>query len=464
MNRLLVALTLAVADGAALIASGVASWWVKWIENPLLPAGSYLEALPAVVGIQWAIFAALGLYPGLGLSSAGELRRTSYGLTALAAAVTAYTFLSQRGELWSRQIVLTTWVIALLLVPMVRVFVRRLASRWPRWGISTVVLGAGATGARVVALLESRPWLGLRAVAILDDDPSKQGLQVGRLTVSGTIDALPRLAAEGVQHAILAMPGLPGERLTVMLDRIMPHVRHIYLAPALPGCPQVVAEVREFSHTLVLELRQNLLLPTNRCLKRTIDLAGALLGLLACSWLLLLIAAAVALTSRGPVFFGQRRLGQGGRPFTAWKFRTMVRDAEARLQAYLAEHPEARAEWELTQKLKHDPRVTRLGALLRRTSLDELPQLWNIVRGEMSLVGPRPIVEAEVPRYGACFPLYCQVRPGLSGLWQVSGRNETSYDERVALDAYYVRNWSVWLDLVIIAKTLLVVLRGRGAY
>jgi lipopolysaccharide/colanic/teichoic acid biosynthesis glycosyltransferase len=142
----------------------------------------------------------------------------------------------------------------------------------------------------------------------------------------------------------------------------------------------------------------------------------------------------------------------------------MCVDAEAALKSYLDQHPELRDEWNKDHKLKDDPRITRVGKFLRRTSLDELPQLWNILRGEMSLVGPRPIVSAEVSRCGEHFDMYSKVRPGLTGLWQVSGRNDTSYEQRVNLDCYYVRNWSVWLDLYILAKTIRVVLLGKGAY
>jgi lipopolysaccharide/colanic/teichoic acid biosynthesis glycosyltransferase len=142
----------------------------------------------------------------------------------------------------------------------------------------------------------------------------------------------------------------------------------------------------------------------------------------------------------------------------------MVPDADAVLTKYLETHPELKEEWLRDQKLRNDPRITRTGRFLRKTSLDELPQLWNVLRGEMSLVGPRPIVEAEIERYGANFALYTRVLPGLTGLWQVSGRNDTTYPERVALDSYYVRNWSVWLDLYILARTVWVVLAGKGAY
>ena len=201
-----------------------------------------------------------------------------------------------------------------------------------------------------------------------------------------------------------------------------------------------------------------------RVIKRCLDIFLVLL----CSPILLpliaIIGAAVRLGSPGPIFFSHRRISRHGAFFSMWKFRTMVTNSQQLLEDYLETHPEARAEWHKTHKLKNDPRITPIGNFLRRTSLDELPQLWNVLTGSMSLVGPRPIVEEEVDSYGQNFSLYCRVTPGLTGLWQVSGRNTISSRDRVRLDSYYVRNWSPWLDLHILARTAKVVLTGQGAY
>jgi Undecaprenyl-phosphate galactose phosphotransferase WbaP len=178
----------------------------------------------------------------------------------------------------------------------------------------------------------------------------------------------------------------------------------------------------------------------------------------------LFIAILIVLDTRGGVIYGQSRIGKGGRKFKAYKFRTMVPNADQILQDYLDKYPGLKAEWLATHKLKQDPRITRVGSILRKLSLDELPQLWNIVIGDMSLIGPRPIVEAEIEKYGDCFELYKQVRPGLTGLWQVSGRSDTSYERRVELDEFYILNRSFKLDIQIILKTVSVVLNRKGAY
>ncbi len=201
-----------------------------------------------------------------------------------------------------------------------------------------------------------------------------------------------------------------------------------------------------------------------RRIKRAMDVVLGLMLLMLSAPLFLLIGLAILIESGAPVFFRQERVGRGNRRFRIFKFRTMVRNADEVLEQHLANDPDAWLEWETTHKLRRDPRVTRVGRLLRRTSLDELPQLWNVLRGEMSLAGPRPITDAEIRRYGAAFPFYTLTRPGLTGLWQVSGRNDTTYRRRVELDVQYVRRWSPWLDLQLLLRTVRVVLIGKGAY
>lgn len=214
----------------------------------------------------------------------------------------------------------------------------------------------------------------------------------------------------------------------------------------------------------MLNLRNNLSRPYNRVIKRIFDLTLTIVGGLMISPILLLIALVVAIDNRGRIIFAHRRVGAAGKKFSCYKFQTMVPDAKEKLEKYLAENPEAQREWDETFKLINDPRVTKLGAFLRRTSLDELPQLWNVIRGEMSLVGPRPIVQKEVPRYGKNIREYYMVLPGITGMWQVSGRSDTTYPERVAMDTWYVRNWSVWIDLMYLFKTVKAVIIGKGAY
>jgi Sugar transferases involved in lipopolysaccharide synthesis len=201
-----------------------------------------------------------------------------------------------------------------------------------------------------------------------------------------------------------------------------------------------------------------------RVIKRSLDLVLVALSLPITLLVLGAVALVVALSSPGPIFYSHRRIRRHGAFFSMWKFRTMCVNSAEVLERHLAENPEARMEWNKTHKLRNDPRITKIGSFLRRYSLDELPQLWNVVTGQMSLVGPRPIVAAEVEKYGGCFSCYCKVKPGLTGLWQVSGRSSLTYDERVALDCEYVGNWSLTRDTVILLKTYATVVNQDGAF
>lgn len=201
-----------------------------------------------------------------------------------------------------------------------------------------------------------------------------------------------------------------------------------------------------------------------RVVKRSLDVVLVLCFFVLLLPVLVVIAAAIWLTSPGSILFSHRRIRRHGEFFTMWKFRTMCLNSSEVLERYLAAHPEARAEWRATHKLKHDPRVTPVGRFLRRTSLDELPQLWNVLNGTMSLVGPRPIVAAEVEKYGEHFWDYCAVKPGITGLWQVSGRSELTYPQRVELDRQYAQNWSLQADAKILMRTWSCVVNRDGAY
>jgi undecaprenyl-phosphate galactose phosphotransferase len=202
----------------------------------------------------------------------------------------------------------------------------------------------------------------------------------------------------------------------------------------------------------------------NRILKFVFDWCLTFAGTLCISPVLLAIAIWVYRDSPGPVIFKHRRIGKDGKDFYCYKFRSMCVDADVKLKELLEKDPEARAEWEKDFKLKNDPRITRSGAFLRKTSLDELPQIFNVLKGEMSLVGPRPIIRDEIPRYGKYIEDYYMVRPGITGMWQTSGRNDIDYDERVQMDTWYVRNWNIWFDIVLLWRTFSVVLNKKGAY
>ena len=395
-----------------------------------------------------------GLYPGYGLTAAQELRKQVTSSLYAWLILAAGTVLFDQTLSLSRAVLVTGWALSTLALPLVRALTKRGLHRLGLWGRPVYILGAGRAGRRVAKALKTYYLDGLVPVAFFDDDPKKLGRTIEGVPVKGSLDAARSFGEdEGVRHVIVAVTKASPDLLTAVLRTQGRAFDKVQFIPDLSGLPTSGVTVSSLDRLLALEIQNELASPVNQAVKRLLDILSVGLGGLLISPLVGLLALAVYLDSPGPVFYGHRRVGKDGRVFKAWKFRTMVPGADALLERHLTQNPALRAEWDATQKLREDPRVTRVGKFLRRYSLDELPQLWNILAGEMSLVGPRPIVTAEISKYGKAFELYRMVTPGLTGYWQVSGRSNTSYAYRVELDDYYVRNWSVWLDLVILLRT-----------
>jgi len=454
------ALALVLTDLSTLTISLLLSVWLRHLLEPTLPLGTYLSLWP-LVPLFPSVYALVGLY-GVGVPPPEELRRLSYVTTVVFAALGTATFLSKAGVDYSRGVFILAWGFALVLVPLGRALTRELCARRPWWGAPVVVLGAGRTGEAVVRVLCKTPGLGLKPVTLLDDDPAKWGHSVEGVGVIGGLELGREL---GIRRAIIAMPGVSRDKLLSIVEQYGGVFSHLILIPDLFGLESLWVEPRDLGGVLGLEVRKNLM-HRSRIIKRIMDYVLGVPLFLASLPVIALFALWIKRVSPGPAFFTQEREGVGGRIIRVWKLRTMYPDAEARLQRYLAEDPEARAEWERYFKLKRDPRVLPgVGHFLRKTSLDELPQLWNVLRGEMSLVGPRPFppyhLEAMSPGFRE---LRRRVRPGLTGLWQVTARSDGDLAVQEALDTYYIRNWSIWLDLYILARTVWVVLVGKGAY
>ena len=329
-----------------------------------------------------------------------------------------------------------------------------------------LLIGAGKTAERVLRFFDGDLGYRYQVIGVLDDGPGLESV-TKRCRHLGGLHRAERIAKHmHVGTVLITAPGLEKEKLQALITGMQPYVRNIAFVPDLIGTPMADVQVNVlFSEKIMmLGLRNNLARRSNRIMKRIFDLTATILGGAVISPFLLLLVLIVFIDNKGRVIFAHRRVGQHGKEFNCYKFQSMVPDAQKRLEEYLAANPEAKKEWEENFKLEHDPRVTKLGAFLRRTSLDELPQLWNVIMGDMSLVGPRPIVQAEVPKYGPYIREYYMVPPGITGMWQVSGRSDTTYEERVAMDTWYVRNWSVWIDLVFLFKTIKAVACGKGAY
>lgn len=422
-------------------------------------------AMLAVISTWIGLRALLGLYPGYGFDSVEQLRRHTYAAFATLSILAILALGFQIGDSLSRLLLALVFLGLLVLSPSIQHLVKLQMKKAGLWGQPVVVLGYKEAGANVVSLLKKEWELGYDPVAVFD-----YRLGAAEALVEGADDRLALAAVvnlarkHGVHTAIFAMPHIRREQLARFVELASLSFRRVIVMPNLGGITNSAVVARDFAGMFGVEIKYNLLDPWARRFKRTLDLLGAVIGGLLISPVLAAIALLIKLDSRGPAFYGHWRIGAGGKHFRCWKFRTMRPNAEQVLEKYFRENPQLRAEWEQNQKLHDDPRVTRVGRFLRKTSLDELPQLWNVLRGEMSLAGPRPIVDVEVPKYGEVYELYKRIRPGITGIWQVSGRSETSYPERVAMDSHYVRNWSFWLDLIILARTIKIVVLGRGAY
>ncbi|MEX2535994.1 MAG: undecaprenyl-phosphate galactose phosphotransferase WbaP [Trueperaceae bacterium] len=463
-----VRLALAGADLVAVVL-GVAA--AAWLGARTADAATWLSLVRSLP--DTAVYAVLlwpaaawreGLYPGYGLTPPLELRKQVHAaLFAGLLLAVGSVFMSPTFAL-PPDLLLWTVLFTVILGPIGRALCKRLLLSFGLWGRPVVVIGEGKTARRIVAALKRSRLDGLQPVALFSNDLELQDRKEEVFVSRSIAAAVPWSSKHGVNHAIVAISSAPpGELLRALRGRDKAFQK-IQFVPNLPGLPVLGVQAGSLDELLALEVRNELAIPLNRALKRVIDLIAVLVGGLLIAPVIGLIATAIKLDSPGPAFFFQRRIGRDGKHFRTWKFRTMVRDAEGFLAQQLRDQPALQAEWNANQKLQNDPRITRVGRFLRATSLDELPQLLNVLTGEMSLVGPRPIVDAEVPKYEETFELYTMVRPGITGYWQVSGRSETEYVRRVELDSFYVRNWSVWLDLVILVRTVGVVLRRRGAY
>ncbi len=452
------AVVLAAADAVAILAAFQAAGVVRD-----LLFGSPMTSLWTLwVVLCWWIGAALyGLMPGWGLSPVESLRKQVSLTCLIFAGTTAALFLSKTGGLTSRFTTLLAFLLATPLIPFLRIQAKSLLIRLGQWGIPVAIYGGGETGRAVIERLREEPGQGYYPVCVFDDDPVLRGREVLGLSVAGPTSTRTDTAVV----AIIAMPRLPSSRVAELLEGPLAQYRRVIVIPDMIEAPSLWVSSRDLSGMPGMEITQKLLDPGRRFIKRAFDLTVSLVTVPVWGTLFGVFALLVWLEDRHSPFFNQERFGAGGRVFKIWKFRTMVPNAEAVLREKLDADESLQCEWAENRKLRNDPRVTRIGGFLRRSSLDELPQLLNVLRGEMSLVGPRPLprdhcqdLPAKVRR------LRERVRPGITGMWQVSGRSAAGSAGMVRWDPYYVRNWSLWLDIVILVRTVRAVLQGKGAW
>jgi len=447
-------LSLALALG---VRSALSGWWPYSI-----PLGEHLHIALAIAAFPLG-YTFWNLHPGYGVQPVERMRRAVL-ITALLFTSTSVAIALIPATRSFVAVLVLAGGFAMLLVPLLNALTRELLIRTGSWGHPVVILGAGLIGAMVARSLKRERYLGMVPIAFLDDDPQKQHRLVEGIPVIGGLELAGELSKQGVQEALVAISSIGRTQLKELVNRL-PFL-HVIVVPDLGEQTIDWFMVRELGRIHGLSTRKNLLLPRNRVVKCWMDrLLGWPLFVLSLplTWAL---ALWVRLVSPGSPYFTQTRESLGGKPINILKLRTMYPDAEQRLERYLAENPEAKAEWERSFKLKRDPRILPgVGYFLRKTSLDELPQLYNVVRGEMSLVGPRPFPAYHLERFSPEFrQLRHSVLPGLTGLWQVLARSDSDLKLQEELDTYYIRNWSPWLDIYLLFRTVLAVLGAKGAY
>ena len=363
---------------------------------------------------------------------------------------------------------LLAWLLAAALVPMVRAAVRRVLLRLNLWQRPTVLIGAGPNAVEALLALRSEPSMGFEVVGCLavtnhNGAPATVAAELPPLLTPARLHRLSMHAGLQVVIALEHHESAERERWLRLLSKW--GVQDVSVIPAMRGIPLYGTDISYFfSHEVaLLRVSNNLKHWPARLSKRVFDVIASLALLVVVSPLMAYLALRIRMDG-GAAVFAHQRVGHHGKMFPCYKFRSMVVNAQEQLAQLLSSDPTLRAQWERDHKLKDDPRISTVGHFLRKTSLDELPQLFNVLRGEMSLVGPRPIVTAELEKYGEDAEYFLMVRPGITGLWQVSGRNDVDYDTRVYLDTWYVKNWSLWYDIAILFKTVRVVMRRDGAY
>ncbi len=393
------------------------------------------------------------LYPGLPMNPVEELRRQTMSIIAAFAFFSAFLTFTRTNLLYSRTAITYACILSLFVLPLFRVILRCIISRLHLCRIPTIIMGDTVAIKKIIKKINTDSTSILEIVGTVTESeiwPYK----------NYTAEELKVLSARERSYLIFC----PGVSYPLSyLQKFMFKFHRVLIVEEENSFPVLRMYAANFYNFLAFETGNCLRRKAAILEKRIFEFLFSLVAFIVAIIPMIILAICVKVTSRGPIFYAAERLGRRGKPIRVFKFRTMYSNAERRLDRLLKRNPKYRAEWQKKFKLDKDPRITPIGRFLRKTSLDELPQLLNVIKGEMSLIGPRPIVQAEVKYYGEYYDTFASVKPGITGLWQVSGRSNLDYDERVALDIYYINNWSIWLDYYIFFATIREVIFNRGA-
>ncbi|MCX6082321.1 MAG: undecaprenyl-phosphate galactose phosphotransferase WbaP [Chloroflexi bacterium] len=451
---------LMLADFGSLLAAMVAAFYFR-LSPDMVNDSAYDQLFGLLAIMVLILFSRKGLYPAVGMHYVDELGQIVSSTSLAFLVMISVTFIFKNTQYYSRLILIIAWALSLVFIPLIRYVLRRILIRWQLWGEPVVIIGEYSSATKLCEYFTLNSGLGLRPVAVFRDDNSsdKKPMDFNETERLAKIQA----SKYSIKTALIVIDNL--NDIDLLVERFRNVFQRLILIKDKQGRFGLDSLVSlDFLDILGLQVKNNLYSASAKFLKRFIDVLVTVFGIVILSPLLFLIAIMIKIDSPGKVFYRQIRLGKQGRPLVLLKFRTMHQNADDLLSNELARDPKLKNEWDRYQKLKIDPRVTRVGRILRKFSLDELPQLWNVVRGEMSLVGPRPIMVSQREIYGKIIQDYVQVAPGITGLWQVSGRNQTTFLRRAELDREYIQRWSPWLDIFILLKTIKVVLLQNGAY
>lgn len=358
------------------------------------------------------------------------------------------------------------WIMSFICLVIIRFALKKALDERKVFQIPLLIIGAGEEAQAFIKNINTDVGMSAyKVVGLISDQKPIEELQ--SYSLLGDFSQIEEIIkSTGVNNVLIAVPYLGSKEEKQIIHRVQPLVKNMCIIPDLKDIPMGGIDVETFftEKIMLIRIRNNLERNINKCIKYIFDMVLTVVGTICISPILVIIAIWIYKDSHGPVIFKHMRVGKDGKEFPCYKFRSMCVDAKEKLEELLKNDPVARAEWEKDFKLKHDPRITKSGAFLRKTSLDELPQIFNVLKGEMSLVGPRPIIKAEMKRYGNHINDYLMVKPGITGMWQCSGRNDIDYAERVRMDSWYVRNWSVWIDIMLLWRTFKAVFAKKGAY
>ena len=439
--------------------------WFMGKAPALIPQLSRFYGTLLFVTFLWlALFKLLGLYDKADITSTSDETSSIFGATVIGILLLLALLFLYRGFWFSRGLLLYALVICSLLMTFSRYMLNSFQREMYRRGMGvrrTLIVGAGELGQGLAFKMLSEKEIGYKAIGFLDDDPEKlhknfHGVQV----IGSTVNLKNKIREMNIDEVILATSRLHPQKT---LDIIMECESEGVEFKLVPGILELIASrisTDEIGGIPLLTIKEIRLQGLNAAMKRIFDIVISLAALVVLSPVIVIVAAVIKLESRGPVFFAQKRMGKDGKIFNLYKFRSMVMNAESMFETVVAQ----KGGGIIRFQAKDDPRMTRFGRVIRKLSIDELPQLINVLKGDMSLVGPRPPVPIEVEKYSAWHRKRLRVRPGITGLWQVSGRSELPFEDMVRLDIYYIENWSLWMDFRIILRTIPTVIFGAGAY